>query len=293
MNPLMPSRWLFALLIGFAHLKAQSQVPELAAGSGRFEIQHDGRSLPVWYFVPEKPSVDTPVMIVMHGVGRDADRYRDEWMPHAQRHRFILAAPEFSQKDFPQTEGYSLEAKGAFGFIVPVFEAIKKATNNRSEKFYLYGHSAGAQFVHRYLYYQPQAPVAMAVAANAGWWTLPDHEVAFPYGLKDSPISEAALKTMLQRPLVVLLGTNDTDVNHKNLRRTPEAMAQGPHRLARGQFFFSTGERQAKKLGVPFAWKLATAPGVAHSDSGMAPYAVELLFGAAPSSKPTGKPSVP
>jgi hypothetical protein len=84
---------------------------------------------------------------------------------------------------------------------------------------------------------------------------------------------------MLQRPLVVLLGTEDTDPNHVNLRRTPEAMAQGPHRFARGHFFYEAGRKQAAVLGVPLGWKLATAPGVAHHDAGMAAFAVEWLFG--------------
>ena len=132
--------------------QAQAEPLKLASGAGRFEIQHDGRTLPVWYFLPENVKADAPVLIVMHGVNRDADRYRNDWMPHAQRYGLILAAPEFSQKDFPETEGYSLEAKGAFGFIEPVFDAVKAATGNRSERFHLYGHSAGAQFVHRYLY---------------------------------------------------------------------------------------------------------------------------------------------
>ena len=40
----------------------------------------------------------------------------------------------------------------------------------------IYGHSAGSQFVHRFLMTRPDAPVERAVAANAGWYTLPDDE---------------------------------------------------------------------------------------------------------------------
>ena len=84
---------------------------------------------------------------------------------------------------------------------------------------------------------------------------------------------------MLGRPLVVLLGTADTDPNHVHLRRTPEALAQGPHRFARGHFFYEAGQARAKELGVPFGWQLATAPGVDHNDQGMAVFAVRHLFG--------------
>ena len=42
---------------------------------------------------------------------------------------------------------------------------MKAATGNRSERYFLYGHSAGAQFVHSFLYAMPQARVA-AVAGG-------------------------------------------------------------------------------------------------------------------------------
>jgi poly(3-hydroxybutyrate) depolymerase len=257
----------------------QSQAAQLASGPGRFEVSHGGRTIPVWYFLPENARADAPVLTVMHGVNRDAERYRDEWMPHARKYGFILAAPEFSKEAFPGDEGYTLGTQGAFGFIEPVFDAVKAATGNRGARYHLYGHSAGVQFVHRFLYFVPGARVAKAVAANAGWWTMPDPAVDFPYGLQGSTVDDAALKTALQRPLTVLLGTADTDPNHVHLRRTGEALAQGPHRFARGHTFFAAGKSRASALGVPLGWQLATAPGVAHSDSGMAAFAVKALFG--------------
>ncbi|MCX7827493.1 MAG: hypothetical protein N2689_18335, partial [Verrucomicrobiae bacterium] len=80
-----------------------------------------------------------------------------EWLPHARRYGFLLAAPEFSQAAFPGDDGYALGVKTAFRFIEPVFDAVKAATGNRSERYHLYGHSAGAQFVHRFLYFAPRA----------------------------------------------------------------------------------------------------------------------------------------
>jgi hypothetical protein len=62
------------------------------------------------------------------------------------------------------------------------------------------------------------------------------------------------------------------------LRHTPEAEAQGAFRFARGQFFFAQAARAAQARGLPFAWRLATAPGIGHSDPGMAPFAVQWLL---------------
>ncbi|MGC3969793.1 MAG: CapA family protein [Pirellulales bacterium] len=254
-------------------------------------MTHAGKSIPVWYFAPEEAAADAPVLIVMHGVNRDADRYRNEWLPHARKYGLLLLVPEFSNAAFPGELHYNLGSTTddagkptpretwTFEFIEPIFDAAKQAFGNRSSRYSIYGHSAGGQFVHRFLYFEPQARVKQAVAANAGWWTVPDSAIAFPYGLQNSAIDAAAEKAMLARPLTVLLGTADVDTTDKNLRRTPEANAQGPHRFARGRNFFAAGKRRAAELGAPFGWQLATAPGVPHENKGMSAYAVRLLFG--------------
>lgn len=282
--------WLFACLLSLCSASGTETVT-MSRGAGSFSFTRADKSINVWYFVPEHTTPDMPVQIVMHGVKRDAERYRNDWQRHAAKHGFILVAPEFSETLFPGSDNYNLGGimdgrgrrlkaeEGAFSFIVPVFEAVKQATGNQTQKFNLFGHSAGAQFVHRYLLFMPDAPVKTAVAANAGWWTMPDLSVRFPYGLQGSVLDEAGLKAALQRPLTVLLGTLDTDPNHPELRRTPEAMAQGPHRWARGHKFFEQAQASAKASGVPLAWKLETAPGVAHEDKGMAEVAVRLLYG--------------
>ena len=263
----------------------------LSSGAGHFDFRRAGKTVPVWYFLPEKVGPNAPILFVMHGVNRDADRYRDDWIPHAKAKNFIVIAPEFSSAEFPGNENYSLggmklgqssaqpSKASSYSFLEPIFEEVKRSTGNRSESYWLYGHSAGAQFVHRYLYFMPKAHVTAAVAANAGWWTMPDPAVAFPYGLHRSAVSVVGLKTMLQRKLTILLGTADTDPNDENLQRSPEAMVQGVHRFARGHTFFEAGQKRAAALGIPLGWQLSTAPGIAHSDSGMAEFAVTALFG--------------
>jgi poly(3-hydroxybutyrate) depolymerase len=262
----------------------------LSAGAGRFEFVHGGTTIPVWYYLPEGVRPDAPVLFVMHGVNRDADRYRNEWEPHAAKHGFILLCPQFTNADFPGEESYNfgnlLDSKRrlrprerwSFRFLEPIFDEVRKATGNRSERYHLYGHSAGAQFVHRYLFFMPEARIARAVAANAGVWTVPDLAVDYPYGLGGVGVDAAAQMALFTRPLVVLLGTADTDQTDIHLRRTAEAMVQGPHRFARGQYFFATARRESTQLGVPLAWRLATAPDIEHSNKRMAPFAVQALF---------------
>lgn len=108
---------------------------------------------------------------------------------------------------------------------------------------------------------------------------LPDFKTAHPYGLGGSGVTPADLKTALTRPVLVLLGEADIDPNHRPMPRTPEANAQGLHRFSRGLNYFRLATEQTVRLGVPFGWKIATVPGVAHSNTLMAPAAAAHFFG--------------
>lgn len=115
--------------------------------------------------------------------------------------------------------------------------------------------------------------------ANAGSYTMPVPDESFPFGLAGSPVGDAELRALFSRDVLVLLGDADNDPNHPELPREPEAMRQGSHRFARGTRYFETARREANRLGMPLAWRLATAPGVAHSAAEMAPHAARHLFG--------------
>ena len=125
----------------------------------------------------------------------------------------------------------------------------------------------------------PRARVTRAVAANAGWYTMPDPDIDFPYGLKGSPVGEEQLIAALGLPVTLLLGDEDTDPKHPSLRRTPEVMTQGTNRFARGRAFFQAVRQYAANRGIPFKWQWATVPGAGHDNRLMAPAAVPYLLG--------------
>lgn len=260
------------------------------ATRGKFPFTTGGHAVTVWYYQPAAATADAPVLFVIHGVGRNAEEYLNDWVEFADRKKFLLVVPEFSKAEFPGEEAFNsgnlLDAAGAplpraqwsFSVIEPVFDAVRARLGNRRGDYQLYGHSAGAQFVQRFLYFVPDARVTRAVAANAGWYMLPDLATGFPYGLRGTPANEPALHVAFARPMVVLLGEADTDAGHPSLRHSPEADAQGLNRFARGQHFFARAQAAAAAMKTPFHWTLATAPGIAHSNKGMAPFAVRLLF---------------
>ena len=273
------------------------------------------RPITVRYHMPDGYTPETPIVFVMHGASRTGQRYFDDWEEHAAAHGFLLVVPEFDADNYPGSQWYNLgnvfldpdagaaadadparaaapatagpaatapatrnpESAWSFSAIEHLFDAVRAATGSTRTTFRIFGHSAGSQFVHRLLMTRPETPVERAVAANAGWYTMPDESVAWPYGLGDSGLEAAGLAGFLQLPVTVLLGDADTVTTAGNLRRTPEAMLQGPHRFTRGHTFYAAAQSAATALGVDFGWALDTVPGAGHSNTLMAPRAAEIL----------------
>ncbi len=254
-----------------------------------FEWQ--GAPVTVWYYLPVGHTEASEIVFVMHGTKRNGEKYCDDWIPYAKKYNFLLIVPEFSKKHFPGDAGYNfgnmVDSVGnplpksiwAFSAIEPIFEFMKSRTGNSSSGYHIYGHSAGSQFVHRFTYFAPEASILSAICANAGWYTLPSFQQDFPYGLKGTDATEAQIKKALQKRLILYLGTKDNDPRHRYLRRTPEAMMQGKHRLARGQYFFKFASERSKEMNVEFTWQLRFAEGVAHKNAMMVEHAVLEIFG--------------
>ena len=62
----------------------------------------------VWTYRPAALQPNDRILFVMHGVRRDADRYRDDWVALAEANRFLLVVPEMTQALFPKEAGYNL-----------------------------------------------------------------------------------------------------------------------------------------------------------------------------------------
>jgi poly(3-hydroxybutyrate) depolymerase len=303
--PAIPFRSLLGaalLAAGFLSLQSPparaSEKIMIDPGAGRFLFQDPktatGKTLPVWTYRPKNFTPDTPILFVMHGVNRNADDYRDNWIALAEANNLLIVAPEFGSDNFPKAWAYNLgnvmshvDADGtfhpapqkdwSFPIIERIFAAVRAATGSRRTTFSIFGHSAGAQFVHRYLTFTGGPKLDLAIAANAGWYTLPTGAETFPYGLGQTAVTDAQLKTAFGKKLIILLGEADTKQD-RNLRQTAEAMRQGPTRLDRGKNYFETARKAAEKMGVPFNWRMVFVPGVGHSNAGMAGPAAALVM---------------
>ena len=224
---------LCALLLLLGLLAGGSAAAGAPAGKHHFVYTQAGKHVLVWYYLPAAAGPDAPVLVVMHGVGRNGEEYLADWTAAAEQGRFLLIVPEFSKAEFPGDPGYNygntVTADGqprpreqwSFGMIEPVFDAVRARTGHRTDTYRIYGHSAGAQFVQRLLYFMPNPRLTHAVAANAGWYMLPDLAAEFPYGLKGTPVTAAAVRAALAKPFTVLLGEAERAVKARSLAGIP------------------------------------------------------------------------
>jgi len=269
------------------HSDHRQKLMNLASGPSHFTFTdpaaEPGEEVRVFTWSPPEFQPDSPILIALHGYKRNAEQYRDDWQPHAEALGALLLAPEFSQTGFPGPRAYEVgnmrtpdrrhflpRERWSYGLIERLFDRVRAMTGSRREGYWLYGHSAGAQFVHRLALFQEKARFEVAIAANAGAYTLARPGERFPYGLDRIPDLENVQEQGLSRPLVVMVGEKDTNTTNAMLLRSEEAMRQGPHRHARGVYFFEDARREAARMQLPFAWRLVIVPDVGHSNRGMA-----------------------
>ncbi len=275
-------------------------------GTGRLAINSlQGKPLIAHVFRPSQfDSVTGRIWFVMHGTGRDAERYLKNAAPVAERHQVLVVVLEFSRHDYPNGDAYTLGVvtrgrvddhaaeegrwrnprQTPYMEVERTFSAVREALQSRQPGYFIFGHSAGAQFVHRLLSFVRCPSVLKAVAANAGWYTLPTIDKKwppFPYSLRGAAREFQDPRQVLAAPLTVLLGTCDTRGTEEDskLRASEGAMAQGADRLARGMNYYAVGQQAAQSANQPLGWRVQLVPGAGHEVAEVIAPAGQLLFG--------------
>ncbi|MCL2414655.1 MAG: hypothetical protein FWC94_05310 [Bacteroidales bacterium] len=247
----------------------------------------------VRYHIPAEGNIrNMPVLFVIPGAQRYSGLALESWTDFAERDGFVVIAPEFP-RDIWDVNAYQLgnvftdntftelnpREMWAYNIIEAVFDFFKEETGNRSEKYYLNGHSAGGQFAHRMVLAMPDARIRFTVAANPSSWThafvdgVKDQNgnvFGWPFSVKGTPFAdEENIIRYLAAPMVIHLGTNDTSTTAHDLDRSIGAQATGSNRYCRGIAFFDAMQQLAEEMGVPFNWQRVDVEGIAHSGRGM------------------------
>jgi poly(3-hydroxybutyrate) depolymerase len=267
----------------------------IPAGLGSQDITTTGGVIKVFTY---KPSLykDGPLVLVFHGVNRNAEDYRNFAIAVAERFKVIVAAPLFDKERFPSDayiRGGLLNKDGSlrpreqwtYALVPQLVAALRSAEGKADLPYYLLGHSAGGQFLTRLAaFYSTEAK--RIVAGNPGSHLFPRTDWKFGYGFGGLPAEigdEAAIKRYLAAPLTIYLGTGDILTDSDNLDRSPEAMLEGPYRYARGKACFEFAQKLAAERGWPFNWRKVETPGIGHDGGAMfaAPEMAEALLGSA------------
>jgi len=247
------------------------------------------KPLRVYYHYPDGVNSSTPILMVFHGGSRNAKANRDDLIDKANEKGLIIIAPEFSAADFSLGDEYILgnvfvdgdnpsaaslnpESEWTFSYVEPLFDHVKNLTSNQNNTYHALGFSAGAQFLHRLLIFKPAARIDKAVVAAAGWYTMPDTAINFPYGVKVAMVNQSDLDAFYSRDLWVIVGQNDNDPNAP--RRNPTVDVQGTNRLDRADYFVN----ESRNLASAFVWQYQSLPNTAHEFDKLASFAVDNIF---------------
>ena len=253
------------------------------------------RPMNVYYHIPVTCRPDDPVLMVLHGNGRDGKEIRDAFAPLADKKHFLVVAPEFSEENFPGSDGYHLGnlftdgdhpspetqnpvSEWSFSVIDPIFSDFKKNTGALAGRYDLFGHSAGAQVAHRTALFLPGEYLNRVVCSAAGWYTLPDTDIPFPYGLDHGPVPAPDLPAFFNQEMYIIVGTEDTDPNSFGLRHNDLADAQGLNRFDRAQYFYIENLKIAQEKGLAFRWQYFSVPNAGHELEKMASFAADRLY---------------
>ncbi len=208
-------------------------------------------AMPVWIYHPEKVVTPARLIVAVHGISREYEQQLVAYKRLADKLGCWLVVPEFSRNGFPRYQQLAKDASSqrADTELNTVFVALKVQLQQPFLKMHLCGYSGGAQFAHRYALLYPQN-IESLVLCSAGWYTFPDQQTEFPYGLAKWPswLGKLRLTEMLSLPTLVMVGEEDLK-RDKSLRKSkPLDAQQGKNRVERAGSWVTAMNKQRQKL---------------------------------------------
>jgi pimeloyl-ACP methyl ester carboxylesterase len=220
----------------------------------------------VYLYVPTRWRPGRPVLVAVHGISRNAREQVQMFSQWADRGGFAIVAPFFARDRYRDYQRLGLEKGGrrADEFLNCALDSFERWTGAPVASVVMFGFSGGAQFAHRYTLMNPDRVHALVLGA-AGWYTMPDEAEPFPLGLADLPVPmERARDKWLSLPMLVVVGSRDTERDDA-LRQTPHIdAAQGRNRIERAQCFAAAMREAAARHGIAPHVEFALLDGVGH-----------------------------
>jgi poly(3-hydroxybutyrate) depolymerase len=166
-------------------------------------VTSQGTERTYYLFVPDKAKEKpAPLLVLLHGSGRDGKILVEHWQSMAKKEGIILAGPDAIVRD-----GWGMRDDGPL-LLRHVIEAVQTDYAVDRRRMYVFGHSAGA--IHGISMGVLESEYFAAVAVHAGAVS----PSVVPY------IARAPRKI----PIAVWVGTNDSSFPVKQVRESVELL---------------------------------------------------------------------
>ena len=244
----------------------------------------------LFYTLPDVINEETKVLFIIHGGSRNAYDYLKIWIELSKNKNIILVAPEFSRNNhndyalLNMSDHYANPNKNNEEYldmsISSFFNFFKSKYALKVNDYKIYGHSGGAQFLHRYILFSNDSRISSSVIANSGYYTFLNWD-DYPYGIKDvDELNSKKIENFLSEKVTMLIGEKDrgftrsshTSANEKGI------IAQGRNRFQRANNYFNHLVVISEQFEIPFRWKFYVVENVGHENKKMSSRAAEILL---------------
>jgi poly(3-hydroxybutyrate) depolymerase len=166
----------------------------------RETLQFEGQERTYVLYVPEDvaPDEQLPLLIALHGSGRDGESIVNPWIRLAKTERILVAGPESLDSSM-----WAAPEDGP-DFLLHLIDHLEETYPVDPQRVYLFGHSAGAHFAIQIGLFKSDRFAAVAAHAGAN---QPGNEWLYEQARRKIPI-------------YLVSGANDTVVPIISVRRT-------------------------------------------------------------------------
>jgi pimeloyl-ACP methyl ester carboxylesterase len=219
------------------------------------------------------PETRMPVLVAVHGTGRNVGELREGFIPFAERHGVIVVTPLFPVGIDDPDDVHNYKTLNTHGIrfdlvLLDILEQVRIRWNAEHDSVLLCGHSGGGQFAHRFLYLHPDRVAGVAVGAPGGV-TLLDDSLAWPDGIGDTRQRFGVTvdpDAVARVPVLLVVGGDDDG------RADLAAMGEGDH--SRPERLDRLGESLTRHGA---AVRQVVVPGVGHSAPGTRPPVIDFF----------------
>lgn len=218
----------------------------------------------------EEEQGEYPLIVAIHGTGRDAPRLRNEFIAFAEAEQCVVLVPLFPAgiSEPGELNAYKYLAGPDVRYDLVLLDMVAEVEETYGlsfETFFLTGFSGGGHFTHRFLYTHPERLFGVSIV-SPGVVTLCDPDLPWPAGVADLEAEfgrafDAAAVARVPANLVV--GDEDTEtweisVAPDSPAYIPGVNAAGVTRVTRLSALAESLRRNGNDVTVDLV------PGVAH-----------------------------